>query len=249
MFLFASVPIVLCLFEYEYIFSNKQGQFWYTDDKFNNIINRSVWLLEDIITSRILICGDSFAADWTVKYTDQTGWPNLLANKYTVTNIAQAAVSEYKILQQVKSADLTKFDTIIISHASPNRIHCQLHPVHSDDILHGDSDLIYNDLKDRSEVDAILAVNYFKRYFELDYYTDVAQLLCKEILTILGQYPHINQFHMVNFANNDNYDFLPSYNINTIFSKHAGLMNHFNDQGNKKMFDKIDSWLQDINQV
>ena len=26
----------------------------------------------------ILICGDSFAADWTVKYAGQ-GWPNLLA--------------------------------------------------------------------------------------------------------------------------------------------------------------------------
>ena len=124
-----------------------------------------------------------------------------------------------------------------------------MHPTHSDDILHGNSDLIYSDLKEHTESDAILAVDYFERYFELDYYTDIAQLLCKEILTMLGQYPHINQFHMVNFANDDKYEFLPSYNINPVFSKYPGLINHFNNQGNKKVFDKIDSWLQDINRV
>ena len=76
---------------------------------------------------RVLIAGDSFAADWQVKYPTQAGWPNLLVDKYTVTNIAQAAVSEYKILKQIQSVDLNQYDSIIISHASPNRIHCVKH--------------------------------------------------------------------------------------------------------------------------
>ena len=50
---------------------------------------------------KILICGDSFAADWTVKYPGQ-GWPNMLAEIHEVTNLAQAGCSEYKILKQLE---------------------------------------------------------------------------------------------------------------------------------------------------
>ena len=49
--------------------------------------------------SNILICGDSFAADWTKKY-DGTGWVNMLTKDHTITNIAEAGVSEYKIYKQ-----------------------------------------------------------------------------------------------------------------------------------------------------
>ncbi len=44
--------------------------------------------------SKLLIAGDSFAADWL---SGESGWPNLLANEYDVTNVAQAVCSEYKI--------------------------------------------------------------------------------------------------------------------------------------------------------
>ena len=67
---------------------------------------------------KVLITGDSFAADWQKKYPSKKGWVNILADRYQVTNIAQAAVSEYKIWQQIKSVDLNKFDTIIVSHVN-----------------------------------------------------------------------------------------------------------------------------------
>lgn len=197
----------------------------------------------------VLICGDSFSANWQVKYPEQQGWPNLLAKHHRVTNIAQAAVSEYKILQQIKSVDLSTFDAVIISHASPNRIHCGQHPVHANDPLHKDSDLIYRDLEGRTDADSKLACDYFERYFELEYYSEVAQLLCMDILNRLGEYPELNQLHLVNYHKNNPYDFLPSYNINSVFSKHAGLMNHFDDIGNKQVFDKVNGWLQSVNQV
>jgi len=47
---------------------------------------------------KILICGDSFAADWTVKYPGQ-GWPNMLAQQHEIVNLAQAGCSEYKIFK------------------------------------------------------------------------------------------------------------------------------------------------------
>jgi hypothetical protein len=117
---------------------------------------------------KVLIAGDSFAADWRVKYPNQTGWPNLLAEKYDTTNIAQAGVSEYKILKQIQNVDLSKYDSVIISHASPNRVHCLSHPVHSNDTLHKDSDLIYTDLLEQEPTDDVkIAIEYFKRYFEI----------------------------------------------------------------------------------
>ena len=48
----------------------------------------------------ILICGDSFAADWTKKYNGN-GWVNMLCNDFNITNVAEAGVSEYKIYQQL----------------------------------------------------------------------------------------------------------------------------------------------------
>ena len=51
---------------------------------------------------KILICGDSFAADFRITDTNALGWCNLLEEKYTVVNRAQAGVSEYKILKQIE---------------------------------------------------------------------------------------------------------------------------------------------------
>ena len=69
----------------------------------------------------ILLCGDSFVSDWSVKHKDQSGWCNWLAKEHHVVNLAQAGVGEYKIMKQILSADLNKFDAVIISHGSPNR--------------------------------------------------------------------------------------------------------------------------------
>ena len=63
---------------------------------------------------KILICGDSFAADWTIK-TKTSGWVNFLKD---TDIIAQAGVGEYKILKQLQSCKLELYTHIIISHTS-----------------------------------------------------------------------------------------------------------------------------------
>jgi len=195
---------------------------------------------------KILICGDSFAANWQVKYPDKKGWPNLLADKYDVTNIAQAAVSEYKILQQIKSIDLSKFDTVLVSHASPNRIHCKLHPIHANNVLHKDSDLIYTDLlAHKDDSDCQLAVDFFERYFELDYYHDISNLICKEILSILDNY-ELNQIHLINVNKKQLYNVLSDYyDINRIFVKNRGDINHLTPKGNQLMFNKVEELINE----
>ena len=97
---------------------------------------------------KILIAGDSFAADWTVKYKNQgKGWPNLLAEKHDVKNIAQAGCGEYKIYKQLINENLDDFDCIIVSHTSAYRVHTMYHPIHNNDSLHSNADFIYSDIK------------------------------------------------------------------------------------------------------
>ena len=55
---------------------------------------------------KILIVGDSFAADWSIKHKECNGWVNMLCDDFFVTNIAQAGVSEYKIYKQLLSQDI-----------------------------------------------------------------------------------------------------------------------------------------------
>ena len=58
----------------------------------------------------ILIIGDSWAADWSQKHSQYPGWPNILAEEFNVTNIAQAGVSQYSITQQLKKTPSTTQD-------------------------------------------------------------------------------------------------------------------------------------------
>ena len=88
---------------------------------------------------KILVAGDSFAAEWP----GNNGWVKLLAQKFPVTNVAQAGVSEYKILKQLVNLD--DYNIIIVSHTSPSRIHTPKHPLHTKG-LHKDCDLLYNDI-------------------------------------------------------------------------------------------------------
>lgn len=197
----------------------------------------------------ILLCGDSFVSDWSVKYPERTGWCNWLSKDHTVTNLAQAGVGEYKILKQIQSADLNAFDAIIISHGSPNRVYCTVHPIHNNDPLHRYADLIYADIKEHAStnLDADIATKYYERYFDFDYYRDLSQLCCWEILNILGDYPHLSQFHIENYGNNHKYDMLPdSFNINNLLKKYYGDTCHLNEEGNKKLYNVITSWLNEI---
>jgi hypothetical protein len=195
---------------------------------------------------KVLICGDSFTSDWQIKYPNQTGWVNMLAKKYKVTNLAQSAVGEYKILKQIQSADLNQFDSVIVSHTSPNRIYCTKHPIHYRDPLYKSADLIYTDMLDHSaNTDCQLALGFFERYFDLDQAEEINNLICMEILNILGQYDHLNQLHLVNYITKNHYPNLPCYDLYPLFKKYRGNMNHFDEKGNRIMFDYVDTWLQE----
>lgn len=186
---------------------------------------------------KILICGDSFAADWSVKYQG-IGWPNMLENKYKVTNLAQAGCCEYKIYQQLISVNLNKFDKIIISHTSPYRLYVKQHPLHNKDPLHKNSDLIYSDIKDHKELSSI--IDYYENYFDLNYAEFIHNLICQKIDELTRHYPVI---HITSFDWNNLYKFSNMISFEHIFKKYRGNINHYNEAGNQIVFDTVKSYL------
>jgi len=186
----------------------------------------------------LLICGDSFAADWTIKYPGQ-GWPNMLSQNFTVTNLAQAGCSEYKILKQLQSVDLTKFDKIIISHTSPYRVYVERHPVHFNDPLHKHCDLIYSDVKDHAVDNKSLLpiVEYFEKYFDLEHARYMHTLVCKDIQELLPV--GCNVLHISNIDWEELYIFPHMINFYHLFKTNPGNMNHFDTIGNQFVYKQI----------
>ena len=132
---------------------------------------------------KLLICGDSFAADYRVINPDACGWPNLLSAGYQVTNSAQAGISEYKIIQQLKKHDLSDYDLSIIVHTSAHRVHIRHHPLHKQSPLHHNCDLIYSDLAASDSADPVVqtALRYYEQIYDRDYYLDLYKMMLSTI--------------------------------------------------------------------
>ena len=192
---------------------------------------------------KLLICGDSFAADWTVKYKGY-GWVNLLEQNYKVTNLAQAGCSEYKILKQLQSVKLSKFDVVLVSHTSPYRLYVKEHPVHINNVLHKNSCLLYSDVLEHVENYPELkpVVEYFDNYFDIDYAEHLHNLLLQEIEEMCG----LNALHVSHIKWDKLYKFHKFINFANIFEKYRGDMNHYNSQGNEIVYERVLAKLRSI---
>lgn len=185
---------------------------------------------------KLLIAGDSFAADWTKKYPDAYGWVNMLSHDFEVTNIAEAGVSEYKIYKQLKSVDINKFDKIIISHTSAYRIPIEEHPIYKNDLLHSNCDLIFSDVKEYLNNSTMkTAYDFYSEIFYADYFVFVNELIFNKIFSICPAAIHMTFFD--NFYNNNVLKF------ENIFLKNKGNTNHLSLKGNNIIFEKIKNKL------
>lgn len=180
---------------------------------------------------KILICGDSFAADWTVKYP-VTGWPNLLANQYEVINVAQAGCSEYRIRLQLSTVDLSIFDRVIIAHTSPYRLYVADNPIHKNDVLHGNSDFIYSDI---SNYELDIVKHYFEKFYDLSYARYIHSLVYKDIEDMVGEKAiHISLFDYGDIPNVNNV-----VSFSDLFERHRGLANHLDEYANQIVYDEL----------
>ena len=187
---------------------------------------------------KLLICGDSFSADWTKKYTG-LGWPNMLEKNFTVTNLSQAGCSEYRIYLQIQSQIdlLDQYDHVIVSHTSPYRIYVDRHPVHYKDALHCHSDFIYRDCKEHSIKHPELQplVTYFEQYFDMTHAEFVHNLTCEKIDKMLDR----PVLHMANVDWQGLYQFRDMMLFDTVFQAHPGLLNHYSDRGNQLIYSAV----------
>jgi hypothetical protein len=190
----------------------------------------------------ILIAGDSFAAQWPNK---NTGWSNLLEQYFIVTNIAQAGVGEYKILKQIKSVDLNKFDLLIVSHTSPFRIHTPNHPIERTG-LHQDCDLIYADLEandDGNNKSLTTALDWFRYHYDEDYQCDIYDLIRQEINRI-AVIPYLCLDHN---PITSRHAFEPNqFDFSNVWNKHKGVVNHYSDQGNTIVFQTVKEQIEKL---
>ena len=180
---------------------------------------------------KILIIGDSFAADWTVKYPGLQGWPNLLSTEYDVTNLAQAGVSEYKIYKQLCSINVIDYDFAIVAHTSPYRLVTRRHPIHTNDALHANCDLIYGDIehhalkaKNKSNLSLHNAYWFFSYHYDEEYQETTYKLFREKIEYLLT-------IPFITITDFDDWD--------KITTTYKGICNHLSDEGNLLMYKKI----------
>jgi hypothetical protein len=197
---------------------------------------------------KLLITGDSFAADWTIKCNNMQGWPNKLANLYSVTNLAQAGCSEYKIYLQLASVDLNEFDNIIVAHTSPLRIYVKQHPIHKNNALHKNSDFLYADVKEHAKENKSVQciVDYYENYFDVDYAVFVYNLICDKMNRLLSGYTG-KIIHITNFPHQGLFEFNNMLDLTHVFKKYNGSINHYNSQGNDIVYKQIIKKLENTN--
>jgi hypothetical protein len=184
---------------------------------------------------KIIIAGDSFAS---IKLAHDHGWPKLLEQSYNVTHVASPGVGEYKILQQLQKHDLSEFDAIIVSHTSPNRIHCEKNPLYPDDHVYRDSDVIFADAENKQSTVPLAKtlVDYFGEIFDADYYKFIHHCCCEKIDLITNDLPVI---HITNFDWTGLYAFDSLLNFYKLWIKNKGDYVHYNQSANQHILKSI----------
>ena len=204
----------------------------------------------------ILICGDSFAVDYE-KYNvsepgmkpPHKGWPNYLAEKHNVTNVATPGVGQWKIWKQVDKADLDKFDTVIVSVGTPNRVYCKSHPIHKEG-MHKHSDLMYMDIDRRSWFNKELttAKNWFLYFYDQEYQDDLYEMITEKMLDTIKDKNYILLGHNYSRILGHHYtkiDFDDPHFIDCgdLWTHERGSVNHYNHTGAIEILKRVEARL------
>ena len=182
----------------------------------------------------LAIFGDSFGA---IKPDHEfKGWVEKLQYHYAVTNFCQCGSGQYRILQQIKSVDLKRFDKLLITHTSPFRVFVRENLLHKNDPVYKNCDLIFADIENRDDEFSTAAYGYFKYIFDHEFYRDIHNLICKEIDRITGSFECL---HITHFDYKDCYKFANFMCFHDLWKKHRGPVHHYDQLGNHEIFSRV----------
>lgn len=180
---------------------------------------------------KILVIGDSFAANWNIVEQPYLGWPKLLSEKYDVLNLAQAGVSQYKIYKQLVSIDFNVFDFIIVCFTDDHRIHIKEHPVHKKTVLHKNCDIILADfdyhskkIKNFFNLKFWVLKLWIKYFCDFTYYKDVSKIIKNHIHYLLADKHVITSEDL---------------GIPKLFKTNRGIVNHLDEKSNILVLNRI----------
>ena len=185
--------------------------------------------------TRILIAGDSFSS---LELAGDHGWPRTLAEHYTVTNVSQPGIGEYKILQHLKTQDLHTFDLVIVSHTSPYRVHTEINPLYPQGHVYHKSDILFADAESKHS----FMSDYFKYVFDPEYYRFVHDSCCREIDQLTK---HIPTIHITHFEWTGLYPFASLINFYTFWTANRGNEVHYNRNGNQYVLDTLTKEIEE----
>ena len=193
---------------------------------------------------RVLIIGDSFSSE---QLSGDFGWPVLLKQDFTVTNLSSPGIGQYKILKKLQSVDLDDYDFVVISHTSPNRVHCESNPLYPDNHLYRFSDIIFADAESKFNQIPIAQdiVSYYKYIFDLDYYKFIHSSCCREIDQITN---HSKVLHITHFDWIDLYQFNCMINFYKFWLDNRGDFAHYTKQANQTIYKQLQIKLQELSQ-
>lgn len=189
---------------------------------------------------RILIVGDSFSSE---QLSGEFGWPVLLRSQYDIDNKSSPGIGEYKILQKLKSSNIKKYDLVIVSHTSPNRLHCEDNPLYPKDHIYHRSDIIFADAEHKAEANPIARslVDYFEYVFDAEYYKFIHSCCCREIDQLTQETPtlHITHFDWAGF-----YQFSGMVNFHKLWLSNRGSYCHYNKEANLIIFKELTTLIR-----
>lgn len=183
--------------------------------------------------NHILIVGDSFCAP----SADPGAWPSILSNHYRITNLGQNGVGQYKIHQQLVSANIKQFTHIVMLVTSPYRIHTETNPFYAvDHTSHPNCDLIYEDIINKPESFERDAISWwFEKVFDLEYAKFIQESIMLRDLTYINNamctvtpitfFPNLGISEVNDFSD--------------IWKAHPGNVNHMSPEGHQKVVNRL----------
>lgn len=183
----------------------------------------------------ISVVGDSFSSDH-----GEHSWITMLSKNYNIQNFSQRGISQYRLHELVSKnlPSLRHSDFVIIFHTNPDRIYVPDHVKFAARELssHPHCDMVSSTALQDSEFKQ-QAQTYYKYFFDQNQQNLLYKLLLEDIrqMTTTIKTVHCSGFDVESVKS-----------FAETFAQYQGNINHFNDTGNRLVYNYINEQLNEM---